>query len=192
PQFDEPAGLSIAGGKLYVADTNNHAVRVIELKDGYKTSTLEIKGLKPPEAPPMVSPAVLAAEANEILIDPVTLKATDGKITLAVEITLPEGFKINPLAPMSYRVQPQKNSALFDAAGISKLVRVNPPSAKLNISVPLAAAAGEEEISVRMNYFYCQTEEKGVCKIGRANWKLSLTVADSGKASATLKVAAPE
>ncbi|HEY8491492.1 MAG TPA: alkyl hydroperoxide reductase [Dehalococcoidia bacterium] len=30
PQFDEPGGLSAAEGRLYVADTNNHAVRVVD------------------------------------------------------------------------------------------------------------------------------------------------------------------
>jgi DNA-binding beta-propeller fold protein YncE len=30
-QFNEPAGLASAAGKLYVADTNNHAIRVIDL-----------------------------------------------------------------------------------------------------------------------------------------------------------------
>src|SRR4029078_5867940 len=30
--FYEPAGLSVANGKLYVADTNNHAIRVVDLK----------------------------------------------------------------------------------------------------------------------------------------------------------------
>src|SRR5215467_9977307 len=33
-QFNEPAGLASAGGKLYVADTNNHAIRVIDLAAG--------------------------------------------------------------------------------------------------------------------------------------------------------------
>jgi DNA-binding beta-propeller fold protein YncE len=47
PSFDQPAGLSIAGGKLYVADTNNHAVRVIDLKTK-KVSTLAIEGLSAP------------------------------------------------------------------------------------------------------------------------------------------------
>lgn len=30
-QFNEPGGLAAAGGKLYVADTNNNAIRVIDL-----------------------------------------------------------------------------------------------------------------------------------------------------------------
>ena len=32
-QFNEPAGLAAANGKLYVADTNNNAIRVIELAE---------------------------------------------------------------------------------------------------------------------------------------------------------------
>ena len=43
-RFSEPSGLSIAGGKIYVADTNNHAVRVADLEAG-EVSTLELIGL---------------------------------------------------------------------------------------------------------------------------------------------------
>lgn len=32
--FDEPGGLAVRDGRLYVADTNNHAVRVIEIAAG--------------------------------------------------------------------------------------------------------------------------------------------------------------
>jgi DNA-binding beta-propeller fold protein YncE len=47
--FNEPAGLSAAGGKLYVADTNNHAIRVMELAPPYRVTTLLIDGLTPPK-----------------------------------------------------------------------------------------------------------------------------------------------
>ena len=42
--FHEPQDVSIAGGRLYVADTNNHAIRVASLDTG-EVSTLELKGL---------------------------------------------------------------------------------------------------------------------------------------------------
>ncbi len=48
--FDEPAGLAAAGAKLYVADTNNHLVRVIDLNAANRVSTLAIPTLKPPHA----------------------------------------------------------------------------------------------------------------------------------------------
>jgi DNA-binding beta-propeller fold protein YncE len=47
-QFDEPGGLSAAGGKLYVADTNNHTIRVIDLGADAPVTTLTITGLTPP------------------------------------------------------------------------------------------------------------------------------------------------
>ena len=48
PAFNNPSGLAVAGGKLFVADTNNHAIRVIDLAKDNAVSTLEIVGLKPP------------------------------------------------------------------------------------------------------------------------------------------------
>ena len=42
PRFNEPGGLSIAGGRLFIADTNNHAIRVVDLASK-KTSTLRIE-----------------------------------------------------------------------------------------------------------------------------------------------------
>jgi DNA-binding beta-propeller fold protein YncE len=43
-RFWEPSGLSLAGRRLYVADTNNHAVRLIDLDAG-TVRTLEIRGV---------------------------------------------------------------------------------------------------------------------------------------------------
>ena len=48
-QFFEPGGLSVAGRTLYVADTNNHAIRAIDLETLF-VSTLELEGLTAPAA----------------------------------------------------------------------------------------------------------------------------------------------
>ncbi len=42
--FNEPAGLAVAGNTVWVADTNNHAIRVIDLLEN-RVSTLELTGL---------------------------------------------------------------------------------------------------------------------------------------------------
>ncbi len=47
--FDEPAGISAAADKLYIADTNNHLIRTIDLSNGNRVATLPIPELKPPE-----------------------------------------------------------------------------------------------------------------------------------------------
>ncbi len=43
-RFSEPSGLSVGAGKIWVADTNNHAVRVVEL-ERRMVETVEIVGL---------------------------------------------------------------------------------------------------------------------------------------------------
>jgi DNA-binding beta-propeller fold protein YncE len=48
-RFYQPGGLSVAGTSLYVADTNNHKIRVIDLKSEAVT-TLDLAGLNPPRA----------------------------------------------------------------------------------------------------------------------------------------------
>jgi len=55
--LSEPGGLSAASGKLYVADTNNHRIRIVDLDrvaadGGNAVTTLTIKGLEPPAGEP--------------------------------------------------------------------------------------------------------------------------------------------
>jgi DNA-binding beta-propeller fold protein YncE len=42
--FSEPSGLSIANGKMYIADTNNHLIRVADLASS-EVTTLELRGV---------------------------------------------------------------------------------------------------------------------------------------------------
>ena len=46
--FDEPSGLAYAAGKLYVADTNNHLIRTIDVATS-KVDTFTIDALAPPK-----------------------------------------------------------------------------------------------------------------------------------------------
>lgn len=53
--FDEPGGLSIAGDKMYVADTGAHRIRVVDMTTRAVT-TLELQGV---EAPTQAAPAAV-------------------------------------------------------------------------------------------------------------------------------------
>ncbi|MGH9932685.1 MAG: NHL domain-containing thioredoxin family protein, partial [Pyrinomonadaceae bacterium] len=102
--FYEPAGLSVADGKLYVADTNNHAVRMVDLKTK-KTSTLNIRGLQPPALKAGVASAATESgpNAEEIKLSLQTLRARS-HATLIAQVELPHGYHLNPAAPQRYRV----------------------------------------------------------------------------------------
>lgn len=49
PTFNEPGGLCIAGNKIYIADTNAHRIRVVDLKTK-AVSTLKLTGVEAPRA----------------------------------------------------------------------------------------------------------------------------------------------
>src|SRR5206468_10326164 len=86
PSFYEPGGLTVAGDKLYVADTNNHAIRVVDLKTK-ETKTLQIRGLKPPasnQAP--APPGDIAPNAEEIKLAGQTIRQGDAALLMNVEL----------------------------------------------------------------------------------------------------------
>lgn len=42
--FSEPSGVSIANGKMYIADTNNHLIRVADMETA-EVATLGLTGI---------------------------------------------------------------------------------------------------------------------------------------------------
>ncbi len=50
-RFYHPGGLSVAGNQLFVADTNNHKIRVVNLTTK-ATKTLSLGDLGPPQLSP--------------------------------------------------------------------------------------------------------------------------------------------
>ena len=80
-QFDEPAGLAVADGRLYVADTNNHRIRIVDLDAG-DVETLAVRA-------PVPSAVVRAHAATQ------RVKPGPGRIEIAFE--LPAGYVLNPI-----------------------------------------------------------------------------------------------
>ena len=183
PQFDEPAGISAAAGKLYIADTNNHAIRVVDLRQANKVTTLTISGLTAPviEAE---TPSPLAG-AKEITVAEVKAKAKPGKsgdaVSLDVALTLPKGWKINPLAPMRYTVTAEADGPV-DRKQIGKSVKLDEPAAKFTVELPVVSKSGSDKVKVALNYYYCQEGAEGVCKVGTVVWTVPLTLVDDDSA----------
>ncbi len=184
PKFDEPAGISYAAGKLYVADTNNHAIRTIDLAKQNQVTTLDIQGLAPPkveskQAPPSFPGAIPVplAEAR--------LKPADGKVRLQVDLKLPEGYKINPIAPLRYLVAASGDAGPIDRTALGNVEQVAEPAASFEIDLP-APSKGSENLEVAVAYYYCQDGSEGLCKAGSVLFKLPITVADDGQISAHL------
>ncbi len=177
PQFYEPGGLSVAGSNLYVADTNNHKIRVVDLKTD-KVKTLDLAGLAPPR------PAVRAPSfpnAREIQVPPVEVPAGDA-ISLAISIPLDKGFKLNEEFPMPYLVETPGKSGMLSPELPPEGGRVKPPAREFPIKVPLAKAAApgdDVELRVSVSTFVCN-EASSLCQIRSFVWNVPVKFGPAG------------
>jgi DNA-binding beta-propeller fold protein YncE len=186
--FFEPAGLSIANGKLYVADTNNHAVRVVDLatKD---TATLKIEGLRPPTttATPDTTDD-FGPTPDEIKIAPQRLRAgSDG--SLIINVDLPAGYHLNPLAPQRYRVafEAETMALTLDA----RTAKASAKDLRFPVRVPLrATATGSAKLLVQLTLYYCREDNTGTCRIKTMLFRVPVEITDAKDAPQEIEVRA--
>jgi len=182
-QFDEPAGVSYAGGKLYVADTNNHLIRVVDLASNHRVSTLRIEGLTPPEPPEKSGTAKPSFPgAKQVKVDTATLKPAGGEITLQLALELPIGWKINPIAPQTYYIEATAAQGPIDRSALGQLVQSKKKAPDFTVTLP-ARDQGEDTLKVTLQFFYCQEGAEGLCKVGAVTWTVPIDMQQNAKAS---------
>ena len=169
PRFDEPAGLSLNGQTLFVADTNNHKIKVIDLASDYAVTTLEIAGLKPPE-PQQEDPAPVLPMAKKMTFGTVEVRPAEDQLQFLVQLQLPAGAVLNQDAPLSYKVDLLSGDAVIAPTALERRERVDPPSDQFEFALPLAQREGRARLRVSVVYYYCEAQSKSLCRIGGAEW----------------------
>jgi hypothetical protein len=169
PRFDEPAGLSLQEELLYVADTNNHKIKVIDLADDYSVTTLEIKGLAPPQ-PPQEDPTPVLPMAKKMTFGKVRVRPSESQLRFLVQLELPPGAVLNQDAPLSYKVDLLSGDALIAETALARRERVDPPNNQFDIGLPLAQSEGTARLKLSVVYYYCEAQSKSLCRIGGAEW----------------------
>jgi DNA-binding beta-propeller fold protein YncE len=197
PSFYEPGGLSVANGKLYIADTNNHAVRVVDVKTK-RTATLNIKGLQPPAsgAVATLTEAESSPNAEEIKLAPQILGAgSDAELIAQVE--LPSGYHLNPAAPQRYRISvesgPQQLGLLSEtepgAIGHDKVVSRSLKNLQLPLRIPIRSfETGKAELRLQLTLFYCREDNTGTCRIKTLVWQVPVEVTNSAGAAKEISI----
>lgn len=199
--FYEPGGLSIAKGRMYIADTNNHAVRVVDLTTNttstLTTSTLRIKGLEPPVAAGEASNNDAAPNATEIKTAVQRVKAGSNG-TLVIHAALPAGYHLNPAAPQRYRVSIEVGAGQMalnqtDPGGMQpwrdKVLTFSSKDLRLPISIPFRTLeAGPAELRVQATLFYCREDNTGTCLIKTLVWRVPVEVTNDSTATSEIKL----
>jgi len=184
-EFYEPGGLDYANGRLYVADTNNHAVRVIDVATG-AVSTIEFPnverllgedraaGLEAPaiSAPEGGIPSALgSADPDDGRVDLPAQTVGAGEGTIRVNITMPKGYKFNNLAPFT---AVWTDNPLVSIPDEWRELRTKEPVMPLEF--PATFSEGQTELSVDLDIYWCEAVNETLCFVKQAELVVPLTV----------------
>ncbi|HSW50272.1 MAG TPA: hypothetical protein VLH09_08865, partial [Bryobacteraceae bacterium] len=174
--FDEPGGLAWLGGKLYIADTNNHQVRVYD-PAARTVSSLELKGLE------RLSRGRMDRFRGRIL-DLGEREVKAGSSELALNITLPAGYKFNLEAPFYMRWRASEADGLRfrlqpDQVDFKKV--------DLPFQVPFEQAGGRAELTIDTVVYYC-TPRTSACYVDPIRVKLATRATEAGAAVTPIEI----
>ena len=177
PLFYEPAGLSGARGSLYIADTNNHAIRVADLASGQVT-TLDLsdeRGLLAESRP-----AEFFGES--VTLEPQRVAAGPGSLLL--EITLPRSYKVNDLAPLGIAWTVEGEAVTVEPA--SRQASVVNPEYPFTLEVPAHFQQGRSRVTAELDIYYCREGAEALCLVDRVRVTVPVTVGAEGDAQVRL------
>jgi hypothetical protein len=176
-EFDEPGGLTYANGKLYVADTNNQSIRVIDLED----KTVGTITFPNPEALQLgSSPTVVAGNSalgEQMTLPEQTVAVGDGEIVL--NIALPEGYKLNNLAPFTSEWTASGDAITIDE--VNRKQQIIEP--ELPIRIPVKLTEGDDLLHGDLTIYYCEAVQESLCFIDQVSIDVPITVASGGTSS---------
>jgi DNA-binding beta-propeller fold protein YncE len=174
--FNEPGGLAWLGGKLYVADTNNHQIRVLD-PSAKTVATLEFTGLE------KLSRREMDSFRGRLLdLGQRELKTGAGK--LALNIVLPAGYKFNREAPFYMRWKSADGSRLKFGLQADK---VDFRKVGFPLQLPVELPAGRSELTIDSVVYYC-TENSTACLVDPIRVKLALQASPGAPAGAPVDI----
>ena len=158
-EFDEPGGLSYANGSLYVADTNNHVIRSIDLDAG----VVDTVAFSNPQALALDAEALTILGADSMMVTLETQDLALGAGEIALRLGFPSDFKINPL--IDSRLELSSDSDALEIAGADEAVAYSVTVAENEVRIPVTFAAGQGELAAALTLYYCREGEEGLCFI---------------------------
>ena len=159
--FNEPGGLAWLGGKLYVADTNNHQIRVLD-PAAKSVSSLEFSGLE------KLSRRQMDHFRGRIL-DLGEREVKAGAAALALNVVLPDGLQVQPRRAVLHALAGGGAATLCDSS--SQPEQVDFKQVRFPLEVPIEPDGGRAEVTIDTVVYYC-TSQSSVCYVDPIRVKL--------------------
>lgn len=174
-EFDEPGGLDYVefpdgSRKLFVADTNNHAIRVIDL-DTEIVSTITFPN---PEALQIADQVTVIGgnrNGNAALVLP-EQAVSGGAGEIVIKLTLPEGYKLNDLAESRAEWGSESNAITVEQ---DETVIDN-----TEVRIPVTLSEGEGRLNGLVTIYFCEAVNESLCFIDEFSVEVPVSVGPDG------------
>lgn len=186
-ELSEPAGVTIAGGTLYVADTNNHRILAVDLATK-EAREFVVEGLTPPERTTSPRPATAGPAPKEVAQQRVK---PGESLRFTIQFELPEGFKLNQLGQVTYTLNAAGEQGLIGVDQLNVRGEATAGELEATIEVPLAEQSGAATLELAVSYTYCREGTGGVCRFAQQAWSVPVELATDAEADGVTLEATP-
>lgn len=169
----EPSGLSATSDTLYVADTNNHRIRTLNLATG-EVSTLPLSNLE-------IAIITLTGLASDI-VELAPQQVAPGRVAITADFVLPEGYKYNTGGRFTFEWSTDDDVVL--PLGESRYEAMGPQT-----PIRFAAEVGDGDSSglhstsvlrATSTVFYCPAVDESFCLVRDVSFTVPIEVTSDG------------
>lgn len=155
-RFNEPGGITYLNGKFYIADTNNHCVRVYDpITDSI--STLNINQAQ--TTPSKKSRIKLREDLNSITLSPHTISPDCNQ--LIMNFTLKQDYQWKTEFPFYFEIHSEPN-ILFSWDKLEKIYL----NQQLILKIPISVQENKSgKLQAHVVLYYCDENNQGLCHI---------------------------
>ncbi|KAM4703614.1 NHL repeat-containing protein 2 [Rhinophrynus dorsalis] len=187
--FNEPGGLCVGGDGqlLYVADTNNHQIKVLDLE----TKLVSVLPIVTSEAvdvvdsalPPKIHVPKLPKSAPCVQLTPITV-SPNNELQYLLSLRLPDGSKLTAGAPSFWCITAAGHQALLEGQKTyGEIVSLSKPS-QIDIRIPLNSEFPEAVLCIGACVYYC-SEESSACMMKGVSFSQPLQVSSGTTSNLT-------
>ncbi|XP_019738929.1 NHL repeat-containing protein 2 isoform X2 [Hippocampus comes] len=191
-RFNEPGGICVgAGGQLlYVADTNNHRVKILDLRS--KTvSPFVISSDCPDTAPAKAEPPAATPKMprGAVRIDMPPVSVCVGQtVVMSLALSLPKGAKLTDEAPSCWALSAEGDEWLLGAQAVTGAIADLSKPLRVATKLPEAPKQLRAGLTLSVWLYFC-TAEGGACTMRAAAFYQPLQISDihgTGEVTVTL------
>lgn len=178
-QFHEPGGITATSKALFVADTNNHLIRQIELDSG-KTTTVQLTGLE-------TMTRQMVRKFRGRVVEAAAQSIAPGAGTIRLSFALPAGYKYNAGAPFYIAYQSEDDKVVRITAKESAQNFTEP---KFPFEIPIETAPGRTIATVDAVIYFCNDEKDKVCLVDSVRVRMPLEIKEGAGKHAAVEITA--